>query len=240
MSVKNWGMAIATTGFLLSLGQTSQARPALTDDGLQFSEDTIVEFEFIKSHGAYRSTFGVIDLDSCQSSFGSIDLNTCQRTPLLVEDKPSDLPETVYRNSTYIDNSDSNKNQDFLGTPGNAVSKPMAEFLFKAGKRYAFYLESSFEGMPAGIKYSTAIYNPKNSKQALFLDTPNPEFLQARRRNTPDIQISPELEAELGQLINGGIVIRWDDTGSLLVSEEQKDFDFDDFIIGVGGELDCY
>lgn len=240
MKLMNLGIIISTTGFLLSLGQTSQAKPALSNNGIEFSQDTIVEFEFIESHGAYQSTFGVVDLDSCQSNFGNVDLDTCQRIPLLVEEKASDFSETVYRPSTYLDNSDSNKNQDFLGTPGNAVPKPMAEFLFQAGKRYAFYLESSFNGTPAGIKYSSAIYNPNNNKQALFIDNLNPEILQARRRNTPDIQLSSQLEEELGKLVNGGIMIRWDDTGSLLVSEDREDLDFDDFIIGVGGELDCY
>ena len=67
-----------------------------------------------------------------------------------------------------------------------------------------------------------------------------PDILQARRRNTPDINLDPQLEQELGQLVNGGIVIRWDDTGSVLVPQAKQDTDFDDFIIGVGGELDCY
>ena len=239
MKLKNLGITVATTGFLLSLGHTTQAQTAFSNNGIQFSEDTIIEFEFIESHGAYQSTFGVIDLDSCQTNFGSIDFDTCQKTPLLVEEKASDFPERVTRRSTYED--DQNQNQDFLGTPGNAVPQPMAEFMFEAGKRYAFYLESSFNGMPAGIKYSSAIYNPNDSKQAIFVDNLTPEILQARRRNTAeDIRLDPQLEEELGTLINGGIVIRWDDTGSLLVPKNQEDADFDDFKIVIGGELDCY
>ena len=238
MKLKNLGITIATTGFLLSVSQTTQAQTAFRNNSIQFSQDTIIEFEFIESHGAYQSTFGVVDLDSCQSSFGSIDLSTCKRTPLLVEEKASDFPESVTRRSTYEDNE--NQTQDFLGTPGNAVSKPMAEFMFEAGKRYAFYLESSYNGMPAGIKYSSAVYNPDDSKQAIFVDNLTPDILQARRRNTPDIKLDPQLEEELGSLVNGGIVIRWDDTGSVLVPENQADADFDDMIIGVGGELDCY
>ncbi|MDJ0631901.1 MAG: hypothetical protein QNJ34_01805 [Xenococcaceae cyanobacterium MO_188.B29] len=238
MKLKNLGIALATTGCLLSVSQTTHAQSALRNDGIQFTQDTIVEFEFIESHGAYQSAFGVVDLDSCQSSYGNVDLSTCERIPLLVEEKASDFPESVVRRSTYEDNE--NQTQDFLGTPGNAVPHPMAEFMFKAGKRYAFYLESSFNGVPAGIKYSSAIYNPRDSQQAIFVDNLTPDILQARRRNTPDINLDPQLEQELGQLVNGGIVIRWDDTGSVLVPQAKQDTDFDDFIIGVGGELDCY
>ena len=240
MKLKNLGITVATTGFLLSVSQITQAQSAFNNDGIQFSEDTIIEFEFIESHGAYQSTFGVVDLDSCQANSGTVNLSTCQRTPLIVEERASDFPERIHRRSTYEDNTDVDQSQDFLGTPGNAVPKPMVEFLFKAGKRYAFYLESSFNGIPAGIKYSSAIYNPRDSEQAIFIDNFAPEILQARRRNVPEIRLDPQLEQELGNLINGGIVIRWDDTGSLLVPENQADADFDDMIIGVGGELECY
>lgn len=238
MKLKNLGITVAVTGFLLSVSQATQAQTALQNDGIQFSQDTIVEFEFIESHGAYQSTFGVIDLDSCQTSWGKVDFSTCQKTPLLVEAKSSDFPENISRRSTYEDSE--NQTQDFLGTPGNTVPQPMSEFMFKASKRYAFYLESSFNGMPAGIKYSSAIYNPNDSKQALFIDNLNPEILQARRRNADHIELDPQLEEELGTLVNGGMIIRWDDTGSVLVPQSQADADFDDFIVGVGGELECY
>ena len=239
MKLKNLGITVATTGLLLGVSQTTQAQTAFRNTGIQFKEDTIIEFEFVESHGAYRSTFGVIDLDSCQANFGSIDFDTCQRTPLLVEEKASDFPERVTRRSTYED--DESQTQDFLGTPGNAVPQPRAEFMFEAGKRFAFYLESSFNGMPAGVKYSSAIYNPNDGKQAIFVDNLTPEARQVRRRNAPDdIKLNPQLEEELGTLIDGGIMIRWDDTGSLLVPDNLEDSDFDDFSVVIGGELDCY
>ena len=223
----------ATTSLLLGTSQSIQAQTVFSNNGIQFEQDTIIEFEFIESHGAYQSTFGVVNLDSCQG----IDLATCERIPLLVEEKPSDLHESVTRRSTYEDNMDIDKTRDFLGTPGNAVPQPMVEFEFEAGKRYAFYLESSFNGVPAGIMYSSSIYNPGNNQQALFTDSLAGETLQARRRNSLEDNI--QIEGELGGLVNGGMLIRWDDTGSVLVDQHQQDIDFDDFTVGVGGELDC-
>ena len=228
---------VTTTGLLLGTTVTVQAQDTFNDNFIQFEQDTIVEFEFIESHGAYQSTFGVIDLSSCQGSFGGMDLNSCQRTPLLIEEKASDLQESVVRRSTYQDNAYIDSTGDFLGTPGNAVPQPIAEFKFEAGKRYIFYLESSFQGKPAGILYSSTAYNPGNNQQALFTDSVDDETLQAVRRNVLDNDVP--MQEELGGLVNGGLLIRWDDSGSVLVNDQQKDLDFDDFLVGVGGEWDC-
>ena len=93
------------------------------------------------SGGAYQSTFGVIDLESCtRTSDGAIIFDSCQKTPLLSEVKPSDNYQSVYEPSTYKDDFKESLTYDFLGTPGNAVPEPMAEFTFKAGKNYVFYL----------------------------------------------------------------------------------------------------
>ena len=40
-------------------------------------------------------------------------------------------------------------------------------------------------------------------------------------------------------LLNGGILIRFDDTGSRLVKEKYQDQDFDDFVVGIGGYEGC-
>ena len=226
-----------TTGLLLGTTITVQAQDIFNNNFIQFEEDTIVEFEFIESHGAYQSTFGVIDLSSCQGSFGGMDLNSCQKTPLLIEEKASDWQENVARRSTYQDNAYIDKTNDFLGTPGNAVPQPMAEFKFEAGKRYVFYLESSFRGEPAGILYSSTAYNPGNNHHALFTDSVNDQTLQAVRRNVLENDVP--MQEELVGLVNGGLMILWDDSGSVLVNDQQTDLDFNDFLVGVGGEWDC-
>jgi hypothetical protein len=208
----------------------AQAGEMFGNEGVYFEQDTIIEFEFIQSHGAYQSTFGVIDLDSCTSSA----MESCQKTPLLSEVKPADTQETVYRRSTYLDNASVEENYDFKGSPHDTVPKPLAEFEFLAGKRYIFYLESVYNGEPAGIVYSANFLNSANNQQALFNIEPPNDLLAVKRRNS-DLDTQDKLD----ELINGGVMMRWDDTGSKLVRNEFQDIDFDDFIVGIGGEFDC-
>ncbi|HEY9606498.1 MAG TPA: hypothetical protein V6C85_33125, partial [Allocoleopsis sp.] len=103
---------------------------------------------------------------------------------------------------------------DFTGTPGNAVPQPLAEFEFKANRRYAFYLESTYNGRPAGIVYSTNALNLGGNQQAKF-------------------------NGNFSSLANGGTINLWDDTGSVLVKPNQEDRDFNDFIVRAGGHLAC-
>ncbi|MBO0347845.1 hypothetical protein J0895_01720 [Phormidium pseudopriestleyi FRX01] len=170
--------------------------------GILFDLETIIEFEFIESNGAYQSTFGVMNLQ------------TGEKTPLLVEVKPADRVQSVEAESTYQDNSRRGISNDFRGTPGNTVPQPLVAFQFQANTPYVFYLESTLNGRPAGILYSTSSQNPGGNKQLRF-------------------------EGDFSTLGTGGVALYWDDTGSLLVDTELEDQDFDDFIIQVGGNLDC-
>ncbi|MCU0565298.1 MAG: DUF4114 domain-containing protein [Oculatellaceae cyanobacterium Prado106] len=191
----------ALLGSLLSLvAAPVQAEEIFDNRGIRFDVDTIVEFEFVESHGAYQSTFGVVNLD------------TGAKTPLIQEIKPSDTPANVEVPSTFID--DTGRNTDFLGTPGNTVTQPLAEFEFKANTNYAFYLESFLNGKSEQIFYSVDTRNSNNSQRARF-------------------------ESGINTLGNGGMLLNWDDTGSLLVMQPEEDRDFDDFLVRVGGHLAC-
>ncbi len=193
----------AVVGGLVSAFSTPvRAADVYGNTGIQFDVDTIVEFEFLKSNGAYQSTFGVINLD------------TGEKTPLLVESDSADRPQDVNRPSDFEDDTELSETDDFVGTPGRTVRNPLPEFQFQANTRYAFYLESTYNGRPAGILYSTDAQNPGSNQQARF-------------------------EGNLNALLNGGSVIRWDDTGSVLVRTGQQDQDFDDFIVRVGGHEAC-
>jgi len=198
----NWtylGIFLGTAGLLNVTTLGAVAEDVVGNDGIRFKEDTIVELEFIESHGAYQSVFGVVNLDSCQTNAsGQINLDTCSKTPLLSEVKASDSFDTVHRSSTYETDLQAGRNNDFLGTPGNTVPNYQTEFLFEANKRYAFYLESQFDGKPAGTVYTT-------------------DF----------------------SLLNGGLLINLDDTGSTLVKDVNEDTDFDDFVVGIGGGYGC-
>ena len=231
------GVSLGTLGFLHSMTPSAIAENYFGNNYIQFDQDTIIEFEFIKSHGAYQSTFGVIDIDSCQSEpGGEIIFDSCDKTALLVEAKASDDQDTVFRRSSYENSlSAQSLEPDFVGTPGNAVPRPMSEFRFEAEKRYVFYLESSYNGKPAGVVYSADLLNSQGNTQALW-DQGSIETAQLiSRKNVPDTNVN-----HYQALINGGLLIRFDDTGSQLVKKDDQDVDFDDFLVGIGGyQVDC-
>ncbi len=171
------------------------AATTFDNSGVQFDQDTTLETRFIESHGAYQSTFGVIDL------------TTNQKTPLLIETKPSDHSETIFKPSSR--RSHVGTPQDFLGTPGNAVPNPIARYTFKAKTSYVFYLESTYNGRPTGVLYSNNVLNPNREKQVVF-------------------------NGSADALCTAGIVLAWDDTGSRIVrTRADQDRDFDDFLVRV-------
>ena len=233
-SGKVLGISIGALGILSFLSGAASA-DVVGNQGIRFTEDTIVEFEFIESHGAYQSSFGVIDLDSCQTnSAGIINFDSCAKTPLLSEVKASDKFDTVYRRSSYETDLESARNNDFLGTPGDTVPDFEQEFAFKANKRYAFYLESEFDGKPAGTVYTTDLINARGNRQALFNEEGLTAAAVAKRRNTRAADAN-----KFDYLVDGGLLLNFDDTGSTLVKTNDEDIDFDDFIVGMGGGIDC-
>lgn len=194
-----------TSGWLISqIALPVQAAGLINNSGIQFDQDTTLESNFVESHGAYQSTFGVINLD------------TKEKTPLLVETRASDDPESIFKPSTR--RSHLGTKTDFPGTPGNAVPKPTAQYNFRANQRYVLYLESSFNGRPTGILYSTDVLNPNREQQVQFA-------------------------GGISELCSSGITVGWDDTGSKIVRDRaQQDRDFDDFVVqmkslscGMGG-----
>lgn len=192
-------IAVIAGGLASTFSLGAQAQDIYGNNGVQFDVDTIIEFEFVESNGAFQSSFGVINLD------------TGEKTPLLVEVKPSDTPQDPSRPSDFDNDAGTNTRKDFRGTPGNTVPQPLVEFEFKANSRYAFYLESTYNGRPAGILYSSNAANPNNNQQT-------------------------EFEGGFEGLANNGTLIRWDDTG---IVKTQQERDFDDFIVRSGGSLDC-
>ncbi len=171
---------------------------SLGNSGLRFNRDTTVESGFLESHGAYQSTFGVLNLD------------TNEKTPLLVEAKPANASAPIARPSTRLN--DRATQLDFLGTPGQAVPQAVTKFTFRANNNYVFYLESTFNGRPAGTVYSTDTLNPNRERQVVFTGAP----------------------ADL--CTPGGMTMAWDDTGAKLVrNRQQQDRDFDDFIVRLRG-----
>ncbi|MGD1910888.1 MAG: hypothetical protein ACFB2X_08550 [Rivularia sp. (in: cyanobacteria)] len=159
-----------------------------------------------RTFGAYQSVFGVRNE------------TTGEEFDLIGETKPSDLSMSDYERTLNqpSDGLTDNPN-DFQGTIGNgkALLPPgTAQFRFKAGNKYSFYLKSQFRGRNVGVVYSTDVKNPAGNRQAKFV-------------------------GGFSALANGGAVIRWDDTNSQIPRVNQNDNDFDDFIVKVGGHEKC-
>lgn len=185
------GVAMAAVGPVVA-----QQQEQFDEQGILFEVDTIVEFRFVQSNGAYRSTFGVINLE------------TNEKFPLIEETKAADDVSKIGRTE------EESPQRDFVGTPGNAVPEPFAEFEFEANTPYAFYLESTYLRQSAGILFSIPQQNPNNTRQVQF-------------------------EGGFSELASGGVRARWDDTGSLLVPSQRQDSDFNDFVVEMGGHLAC-
>ncbi len=193
-------VSLMAGAWLVAYPGAAQAEEQFGNQGITMDVDTIVEFEFLESNGLYRSTFGVINLA------------TGDRTPLIVEVIPTDGLPSTGRTVNRVTSGPPGSTD--VGSPGNAVPEPLAEFEFKANTPYAFYLESFLNGQPAGIYYSAVEQNRDRGTRSSF-------------------------EGNFSDLAAGGVIVRWDDTGSLLVRPSQQDRDFDDFIVRAGGHLSC-
>ncbi len=139
------GLGLAGLALTGLTAQTARA-DEFGNNVVQFDTETAVEFEVIESHGAYKSIFGVMDL------------NTGAKTLLIKEEKAADS-----------DDRDVNKASDFLGTPGNTLNPPKNVFKFQANTPYTFFLESrNGSGRVVSTVYSTSSKNTKSSVQAQF------------------------------------------------------------------------
>jgi len=56
---KSWFIGAIATGLMSTLATSVQAQDIFDNRAVQFPEDTIVEFEFLQSHGSYQAAFGV-------------------------------------------------------------------------------------------------------------------------------------------------------------------------------------
>ena len=165
---------------------------------------TVLEFEFVESHGAYQSNFGVMDVE------------TGDRTVLFAPKRASDIPGNPFAPSTYLD--DYGGGEDFLGSPGVTVDRALVEFILQPNRPYTFFLESTYQGRDAGTVYFLDLLNP------------NGERLAVVERNTDD---GGNEEDEEDECADEGVMLFWDDTGSVLVEASEQDRDFDDYILQI-------
>jgi hypothetical protein len=190
---------------------------------VQFTEDTVVEFEFDKSLGIYQSSFGVVNLSQC----GGQTVDTCQKTELFREVRPFDKGEAL----TLEDKNRASQGQtrdpnDFIGTPGTTVlGETRKKFTFQANTRYAFYLDSVYI-------HDVAITEGGRTRVERRTDR-KPTVYSVNTEST-------RLSEGFAGLSRGGVRIQWDDTGIPRVSQPGQinpDSDFNDFAVIAGGSL---
>ncbi|MEQ9357978.1 hypothetical protein [Coleofasciculus chthonoplastes] len=129
---KSWFIGAIATGLMSTLAASVQAQDIFDNRTLQFPEDTIVEFEFLQSHGSYQAALGVRNE------------TTGEETILFQEVKPYDAFGTNQTIQTSRGQNDFGTQSDFVGTvAGGTVSNQFSEFLFEANNRYVFFLESA-------------------------------------------------------------------------------------------------
>lgn len=122
------------------------------NDGIQFDKDTLVDFGFISSQGAFKSTLSVFNQTE----------NKVENPFLFKETKAYDTTLT-----------------DFKGSCPATVSSPSGNcdnsFLFKSGVKYSLLLDST----PNGKVYSTNSLNNPVGPQAKFTETGTSSYLIA-------------------------------------------------------------
>lgn len=132
---------------LVSLSAPAQAFTFGTS-GISFTENTTVNFTFNQSHGAYKSTLGIYQVNNS--------------TPSLVQ--------TLFSESKASDNGGVD---DWKGTLGNTVLGPgTVSFTFLANQVYTLGLKSTYMGYDMGAVFSTSSLNWGSSQQFVFGPAP--------------------------------------------------------------------
>lgn len=142
---------LGLAGLATTLGLVGFVAPAqalsLGIGGIQFDQQTQVNFTLINSQGAYTSALKVVE-----------DLGNGQY---------KDLGVTLFSEMRQSDNRSAN---DWLGTcgEGKAIANCNASFTFESGIKYSFLLDSGRNGKV----FSTSALNTKfqGSQQAKFFD----------------------------------------------------------------------
>lgn len=100
--------------------------------GMKFDEDTVVDFNFLESHGYYKGLLGVLGPGGTKTYLG------------IQENKFSDTDTSL---------------GEWQGTCGNAVTTCTDSFTFKAGQTYSLFLDSWGATKRNTTVYSTTALN---------------------------------------------------------------------------------
>ncbi|HSF76043.1 MAG TPA: PEP-CTERM sorting domain-containing protein [Microcoleus sp.] len=175
--------ATAAATALFGAGAPAQAFSFGTN-GITFSQDTSVKFNFKESHGMYQSSLGIYS----------------------VNDSAVSLVSTLFSETKSSDNQWEN---EWKGTLGNTVlGSGSAVFTFLANQVYTLGLDSGW----GGSVYSTSSLN-SGSQQAVF-GAQSQLWDALGKETTNVFQAAGQFTNGTGSLFNGGTLISFDDRGN--------------------------
>ncbi|MEG4851621.1 PEP-CTERM sorting domain-containing protein [Microcoleus sp. B5-D4] len=176
--------ATAAATALFGVGAPAQAFSFGTN-GITFSQDTSVKFNFKESHGGYTSSLGIYSVNNSATS----------------------LVSTLFSETKSSDNGGAD---EWKGTLGNTVLGPgSAVFTFLANQIYTLGLHSRFG---AGTVYSTSALNG-GSQQAVF-GAQSQLWDALNKEKTNVFKAAGQYTNGTGSLLNGGTLISFDDRGN--------------------------
>jgi len=203
MNAKLLSALTATAAATALLGVSAPAQAfSFGTNGITFTQNTDVRFNFKESHGGYTSSLGIYS----------------------VNDSVTSLVSTLFSETKSSDNSDQN---EWKGSLGNTVlGSGSVVFTFLANQIYTLGLSSLYNGASAGTVYSTSALNTGSggSQQAVFGGASS--LWNALGRDTTNtFGAAGQFTDGTASLSNGGTLISFDDRGG------GNDADFQDFTV---------
>lgn len=179
------------TGAVASLAVMTAAVPAQAfsfsfgTNGIQFDEDTTVDFSFKESHGAYTSSVRIFEENNLSQAIANLFWETKQ--------------------------SDNGGQNEWKGTFGNAVASStgvnLASFTFRKGIAYTLGLSSGGNG----TVYSTNRLNSGSTQQAVFGES-NALWSALDQSTTARFQAAGQYQS--GDVFANPLLISFDDRGN--------------------------
>jgi hypothetical protein len=185
MNTKLLSTLTATAAATALFGAAAPAQAAsFGTGGISFAQNTDIIFSFVETHGAFKSTLGIYEVNNSIPS----------------------IVQTLFSETKGSDNGAAN---EYRGTLGNTVlGSGRVAFTFLANKVYTLGLVSS-----STLKvFSTSGLNSGGTQQAVFGDGSLLNALD--RDTTRRFQAAPQYTNGVGSLFNGGTLISFDDRGN--------------------------
>jgi hypothetical protein len=179
------GFATAAATAMISGFATPAEAFSFGNSGIKFDADTVVNFSFVESHGAYTSAVHIFEASNLKQSVAKLFWETKQ--------------------------SDNGGSNEWKGSFGNAVTSASglnsASFTFKAGVEYTLGLLSGKNG----TVYSTDSLNKTGTQQAVF-GVENVLWSSLNKEKTNQFQQAGSFTS--GNPFKDSVMISFDDRGN--------------------------